>query len=533
MNKILKNVVPLLLSGIFVSGVTVYGQEITLENIISKNVNLIEERSLIPDEYSLSFYSITGEGLDSEGAKFWLVWDTDNYEENDDEVLITKKIDVSIIDDFIISYYKDGIQSCSTNDDDRASISKAEAKTKAMEWIKNTNPDYYENIIISNDVYNPYHFKLNYSKDGIPVYGVNGSIGVSQKDGDIESYRLPYLDTSNYPNSIGVISEDEAMETYASKIGIKPVYMSYIDKDEKIKAFIGYIENKKGYAVDANSGNLIELENKILMPRFEYDDGVDQSYLLSEIDTEEFEKFYGDSSIISLEDATNIILNDKNLNLSKDIEITSTSLALNLYKEYLNEKRYFISFYFREKQDEDYSYNSVLLDATTGEIVQYSKFYYYSGDGLKEDINVYRKRAEEIFKNLAGDKSKEFVLQPTYKDLDYGNSYLNRDTISFYFKRVVNGIEFPEDNYTITLNAENELVGYHGIYSDIPFEDIGDMVSKEEALESLFKTNKLKKYYLPDQLEKESSLVNIVYILENSNYIINAKTGKVVDRNNK
>lgn len=173
------------------------------------------------------------------------------------------------------------------------------------------------------------------------------------------------------------------------------------------------------------------------------------------------------------------------------------------------------------------------LDKQTGEIIQYHDIRY----DLLTDNNLSKKNGQVISKEEALKQAVTYLKQ-------YSPSYLhnyampteepfyeeNRESYSFSFPRVVNGILVNGDQISVSIAADGSLLSLNVIQSDIQnWPAIDKVISKEKAHAKFFENLSLNLRYVREGYSNKYNHYHLVYQPEFNNNpfsYLNALTGE-------
>jgi len=189
-----------------------------------------------------------------------------------------------------------------------------------------------------------------------------------------------------------------------------------------------------------------------------------------------------------------------------------------------------------------YKHISVGVDAVTGEIIQFSQDEfdnrrgYESTQGLPKPMSEDKAReaALEFLKKIQPDK----ISQLRQGDRpEYDSPYLNLGPkmYSFFYERVVDGIPFPDNMVTVTVNAHTGKVrNYYMNWDKVDFPKVEKPVSPSEAEKTLREATDFELGYLSPfnygPFYNKQKEVELYYAPNGLTYgMVDAATGKLVD----
>lgn len=188
-------------------------------------------------------------------------------------------------------------------------------------------------------------------------------------------------------------------------------------------------------------------------------------------------------------------------------------------------------YFSKQEGDRTYGNISVNVEANTGALLGFN---IYENDpdqrpsfppkvnfGEAKDIaNKWLSQATaNVFSQLKYNGRYEDEVKPP---LD-GNVQYN-----FTYERVVNGIPFPQDSVTVSVNGDGKVINYYSNWTDdVKFESNDKIISLEEATQAFRNKSKLGLLYqVPYQVSTQGNekKAYTAYTLES--YMMNAKTGE-------
>ncbi len=254
-----------------------------------------------------------------------------------------------------------------------------------------------------------------------------------------------------------MIGIDKARSDFLEKIGLKMIYKSnYSYKDNKLSVFPAYIIKENNKAIDARSGEAVD----IYWGRYEiYREGLNAKAAadgaggmgeseMQNLTKEEIEAIEKLGGLLSKQEA---ILK---FNEQVPIKINSENIKnASLRKDFIDQDKYVWEL------GSDNIYGSV--NGRTGELLSYSN--YAAADEGKRDVseNDAKKIAETFLMKTVPAKFSESVYSTS------GNNYvvLNKDekpeAYTFYYYRVVNGIEFVDNGLRVTVNRKSGNITHY------------------------------------------------------------------------
>ncbi len=554
---------PVSLKGVTISNIQVSNP--SAENMEAA-LKIVKSKINIPSNYSVFDYNIVNQG-DFTGYNFY--WRTAPTEQTEASMSVT------IYGDLITQYQNNE----GSMRDYVAHFPKIDAKaamTVGNTWIKSINPAVASQLEIltpnGTNAYSniSYNFEVGYKKDGITVEGLGGNIQINSETGKVDSYYLNWQNIQSYSDATKAISLDAAKKAYGTEIGIKKVYMPIYKDNEITGTTLAYVPVKSGYTIDALTGkSYLNTGYPIYLTSGKYDGMVraessaksmaGSASNIIVLTPEEQAKLSSLGKLIKVEAAEKIVKEAKHINLDGYINQGAT-----LNKDYSGKDTYTWNFsYFKDEtvpteqvasentptRDMGYvnqKFANITVSANTGEIMNYysSGSYRQNPELQTSTYETYKAQAQTIFKDFAGNKSSEFKLIP-----DESNRYKDYSVNYYNFVRVVNGVEFPTDTYSVCIDSDGAFTSYSGSYhNNLNFVPATSKLTDAQALAKVFENTTLKKVYTvvyEQQAMADTSMSTkimprpmpnnntgkLVYRLDNPSFTMNADTGKFIDYN--
>lgn len=405
-------------------------------------------------------------------------------------------------------------------------MSAADAKSVAKEFIKQANPDIYQNIeIIENDFNelggSSYYFNLIRTENGVPVIGSGGNISVSKTTNKVRYFHINYDADIEFSEIENIISEEEGMKAYSEKLAPVLQYAYNYDYTKKeLSVYPRFALEISDRLINAKDGSIYEV------PKYDYvfgaagggsqnlkteasKDSEERSF--SEAELSELEKISG---LMSEKDAEKAARENKIINLDPELKVSN----IRLIRDYINAEKYSYSIRFENKSEEKYDYANVSLDAKTGEVLSF----YKNGDYTKKDAqnkDTELKKADEALKAFVGDKYLEFKL---IEDSAKG---------SVSYVRIHNGTEVSGNGASFSFDGNDDLVSYNLSYIDImEFPSLEGALTSEEAF---YKATEAVDFKLAYSVDYEKKIATPVYcFIENdrvTTFNQNAFSGELID----
>ena len=510
----------------------------------------VKSRINIPEELTEFSYRKSTSGLVN---TYTLTWETGSGAGE------YKYISVTAYGNVIVSY--------DTYDSDRwsysgeaklAQLSGDELYEKATEYINTLNPVIAKYISIDRDslsmsLYgNTASFKLTRTKDGIPVSSDGGRIYLNKNTGALYSMYVNWHPKASFRAAEGIISEEEAMQSYGEMMDISPIYVLEYDEDtDKYVTSIMYRQNVYG-SINAFTGAVSDFEedgyyaDDVSNGSIEEDAALETGgagFTQQELAELEKELPYGNSqAVIKLVQSNEYLTWADGLSVSYD----------SLYKDtFCNADRYIYSVTFdNESYSVDYAVEediveetdsasvssssvtaafvtseegayksvSVTVDAETGEILSYS--YSDSESPLVAedyDLDKAQELADKAIKSLSPTHYGEFTQDSAYAVTRTISSAKATTGSRHTYKRTANGIDADFNGISVRLDAQMNITYYSIEYYDIDFVSPKGILSEEEALEKFWEQADIELEYQL-KTDKVKTLSVLVYTADKNLY---------------
>lgn len=403
-------------------------------------------------------------------------------------------------------------------------ISKEDALKKAKEIFYKLNPDLKDKTVIENGNTNKQlwetrqNFVVTRVENGIEVYGDNGYIEMDMNADNILWYYINWHNYSDFPNPQDAISIEEAKKAFAEKLGLHLIYKSKVE-DGKIKPYLVYTIKEDGHKYIDMNGDVVKCNpysmyagaggvtnDKFLM------NGAVESFSKAEI--AEMEKLDG---LLSQEDATKIAQSEPMFELD-NFKVENVSLS----RDYYDKEKYTYSFTFYSEKDKLRA--RVSLDAKNGEILNFSK-----PDYNEKETTISEEIAEQTLKDAV-----EKLCKTNFEEYELvQNEILKNEEYSVTYHRVVNGIKFPQDSITISVNKYTGKLSYYSkSYSKAEFPSKENVISLNMIYKNAFDLFSYGLKYVPTyEGENQQAEIKLVFAFDSETFDIDPFTGEKYNYN--
>ena len=458
-------------------------------------------------------------------------------------------------------------------------LSRQEIVAKAKKWVKKLNPTVYNDIEILEDTLSVStsgrnaRLSLRRTKNGIPVNGQNGSITINKDTGELISFNITWTMGATFTNPDKAVSAEAAEQGFSQEFPVALAYTTEYDwETDTYTPHLIYRQTKYGQ-IDALTGKLSTFEDYGIYDDFDADveedcdddsvingDSVDAGGVnFTEAEIEMMEK---ENSLIKADEALEMLKEMGIFLLGDNPEVSRSNCSYNKQKDTYTRT---VSFSSEDKNyypvgdypvmpvyeddvveevdvaddeiTEDRSvYGSFRINAETGEILYFSAYGYYPGDGktaLSEKKAV--KKVKSNLKKIIGDKCDEFkVTEPSYFYSAYdkkGNPAKDAFIVETYAYSPRYAYDIPSDteNVNISINSEGKVTNFGINYYDIEYPKPENIITEEQAYDSYFEQ---VDHYLQYRLaiKEKNTLSALVYTTSDYLYI-DAFSGKRTNYN--
>ena len=406
---------------------------------------------------------------------------------------------------------------------------------KALEFTQKIAPHLkgldlrLENVSTGSIFYgHTYTYSFTRYENNIPVPQNVMSVTVNYITGEVTSFSSNIILGIDFEKSSGGIDSEKAKELLSS---VQDMTLSYrmkteYDDDGKLisrKAYLVYTPTLSYVSVDADTGKVYTerdtwevVANKnmaaggVLMDSMSREESADaeSSYQLSE---EELAQLAVLESLISKDEAANVILGDSDLYIPENAYLADARLTKRNYgvKPLMangneeNNERYTWNLYFLTPGEERFGINAT-VDAHDSKLMNYSAelpyVYHYEQYGievptLKISKDEAVKIASDFIKKHEAEKFESVVYSATseYAPMKYledakGNSIPLYRAGRLNFVRQNENIDFTYNNFSIGVDyATGKITNYYYTwFDDVVFESPKDAIGNKEALMALY-----------------------------------------------
>ena len=360
--------------------------------------------------------------------------------------------------------------------------------------------------------YGPFNYSLQYQRliNGVPFLSNGVNVQVSSIDGHITSYNLNWNDVKA-PEVKGVISIDQAQEAFAAAPFFKLEYWipaSYrpLLAGQKQEAKLVYqLRGENGGAIDALTGLPLQLKQGEWLATDSYGVGgmgsakSERANLASDgiqvLTPQEQQEVERNAKLLKQDEAIAAV--------KRWIEIPDnlTLRSANLSKDWRSAEKRIWSFDWSniatDKEQANPQYLSARVSATTGELIGFGISNQQNGKTeVKLDRTAAQNLAEEFLKKVQPERFSQVVLDPE-TDLISKTNPEQWNNQAFSYRRVVNGVNFPENGMIVNVDpVAGKVTNYELNWSEYELPSVSGILSKDKAVESFLKVRPLTLSYV-------------------------------------
>jgi len=385
-----------------------------------------------------------------------------------------------------------------------------------------------------------YHFHFQRLKDGIPVVGNGITVEVNGETGDVQRFSLSWDRKLELPAGAGRIGFDRAREIF-NRDGLELVYVytGPRDRDAGECPYPVYRVRDGGFVLDALTGELIDPEDYYLitdggagetgMPR-------EQQRKIPDLSPAEMAAVEETRGLLSAEAARRAA--EAAYSLPPAMRLTGTRLAHNWNVP--GGKIWHLDY----ADEGGKTRVSLAVDARTGEFLRFSVYRepdrkdYLEAPVVNVSEGEARKKAEALMRKLQPEKAGQVTFRHTRRELgpwaEEGGPLPRAYT--FEFARVVHGVPYPDNGFTVTVNATTgEVTHYHLKWWDTVFPEPEGIIARDRANELYLAECPLTLEYtqLYSRWVRERGIppYSLVYRLEGRpDIMVDARSGRLLDR---
>ncbi|MCO5386403.1 YcdB/YcdC domain-containing protein [Desulfosporosinus sp.] len=400
--------------------------------------------------------------------------------------------------------------------------------------------------------YGPFNYSLQYQRliNGVPFLSNGANVQVSSTDGHITSYNLNWNDVKA-PEVKGVISVDQAQQAFVAAPFFKLQYWipaSYrpllAGQKQEAKLVYQLRGENNGGAIDALTGLPLQLKQGEWL-------ATDQGGVggMGSAKSERANSVSDGAQVLTpqeqqeVERTAKLLKQDEAIAAVKrwvEIPDNLTLRSANLSKDWRNDDKRIWSFEWSiietDTKEGNSKYINARVSATTGELLGFAiSTQQNDKTEVKLDRAAAQKLAEEFLKKVQPERFSQVVLDPE-TDLISKMSPEPWNNQAFSYRRVVNGVDFPENGIIINIDPVAGIVtNFELNWSEYDLPGLSGILSKDKAVESFLKARPLTLTYVRIYSNGIPGDLRLVYLpiakdrsIPISN-ILDAKSGELLD----
>lgn len=437
--------------------------------------------------------------------------------------------------------------------------SRAEAEKVAREFAAKIQPRFAETRLAENrypELYygnvEQYEFFFERLVNGIPFAQDGIRVSVDANSLRIVGYNYNWSKDAVFPAPEQVIDQKKAAEAFFGKAAPRLIYFRpRPDGDKERPVLLVYSTEETGrYGVDALTGEVILLDQW-----YGYEKGgmggepamAQERARKDEVDITPAEE-------AEIKELAGLLTQEEALAKATAVvkvpagyKLTNTGLSKNW--EYPSLRRWDFSWSLESKGENRGGSLHASVDAKTGDLISFSR---YEWDPAKEGKEPKVKYTEEQAQKIAAAfierlQPERFAAcrleEPRDKDIiimkEKALKYPTRRSYSFSWVRYVNDIPFPQQGFTVEVNAETgELNSFNMNWAEVTFPAPEGLLNQEDANSNLLAKSPLLLEYLtvpepnPEPTaDSKKPPVRLVYHVRSSGLsrMFDARTGVFLD----
>lgn len=419
---------------------------------------------------------------------------------------------------------------------------REEAQKVAEELVKKLHPDKLKSTELMNENQNS-RYRMIYNNDTYNFFYMRKIDGIDFQDNGIQVqlekdtlkvryFNLDWDTVIPVPDAKKAISPEAAKKLYEEKLGIELAYqLIYPTTSGEPKLMLVYTQKNTNIHIDALTGQPITQPyyGAVYADQEKYAAGGGD--MGGYVPTPQEQKVIDDSSkYISKEKAMEAL--KKHLTVDSKYKMDNSSLYAGVNNE---NATWSFSWSYNDKEKNTYSYLYGAVDAVTGEVKNFSisssENEYKPNTASKFNKEQSREVAEKFLKSIQPEKFKASEYREQYFE-PYMSSK-NPSSYSFNYIRKENGISAPFNNINVTVSAyTGKITSFYMNWQNLKFPEAAGTMSLQDAYSKLYAKHELQlKYarmYNYDQYN-ESTVIRLIYMLDDLNGMMDAKTGQFVD----
>lgn len=414
----------------------------------------------------------------------------------------------------------------------------------AKELAQKLQPSKFKETKLFEPEMNTYAYYDSYASDTYNFTFMRQVNGIEFSDNGIyvnidkNTLKLRYFavnwERGTLPDATKAMTKDAAKKIFEDKLGIElSYYITYTQPNNQPKVILAYNLKNGSRPVDALTGEV--LNNTYMGPMYEKAMMAAGSSNAANVNVtpQEQKEIEASSKYLTKEQAIEVVKKYVNIDESK-----FTLSNSNIYAGYGSENAtWSFNWNITNMKEKRYSYISASVDAVTGEL---KSFYINDSDNEqpKDSKPKYTKeQAREIGEKYLKQINPEKFAASEYRPYlnDYEDNQVKPIVYNFTYVRKVNGIAVPSNTMNVTVNIyTGQVTGYNYNWSSIDFPSAEGAMTLAQAYGKFYAKNDLTlryvRYYDYNKYG-DKPVVRLVYSTQDSNGLMDAKTGAMLDYN--
>lgn len=473
-----------------------------LDSSLEKAILDVKAKITIPEDYTDFKYQSAAD----ENSKVWtLTWTKKGINQSSINVYVNSAGEISNYSNYAYTF-SDGSRRL-------PKVAYEDALKIAQEFIERMSPGLLRNLKLQQNGNNAksffnteYNFSFNRLENGVTFPNNSVYVSVDQNSGKVIYYNKSWNEGLVFPVPENLITMEEAQKAYQSELGLKLHYNYTYDSTNSAMRIYPVYDAVYGYNyyIDATTGKGFKEDSPYYytMGKGSAEMATSDAYrqnsgtYLTPGEISAIDKLSGLlSQVLAEEKARSIGL----LKLTDEYKVTGARLIANYYDN--NEFTWSLDF---EKSSADvkelYKNISISLDAKTGEPINFYINGFYDGttDPKVEEAEA-KAAVEEFLKELLPLKFSKTDYLPDEASITFELSGEKPRSFTFNYVRMVNGIQFPGNNISVTYDAVNDrIISMQSNWFTNRFPSLSKVISKEKAFDTLFGEVGLELIYVPE-----------------------------------
>ncbi|GFN22211.1 YcdB/YcdC domain-containing protein [Thermanaeromonas sp. C210] len=434
------------------------------------------------------------------------------------------------------------------------SLSRQEALKTAEELLRRLHPSRLEELSLQAGEeellplwarqQSAYSFRWQRLVNGIPFPADGVSISVDAQTGQVTSYNLRWT-RAEFPDATKAISPERARQAFDQAGMLKLQYFRPYPTEPKKKMpvmLVYRLDHPSGGAIDALTGEPVDLDGGWMgSPGGDgmgaYDRAAKQALEQpsTPLTPEEIREIQETTRLISQQEAEAVVR--QWVSIPQDCKLDNAALTADTWTD---PPLRTWNFSWSTQQDGDnYRYVHARVNAVTGELLSFH-IGPSPGESEKEARKLTRKeaqaKAEAFLQKIQPERFRQVEL---VEDRYLGPIRPLEEELPayhvFYYRRLVNDVPYPEDGFSITVDAATgDITSYNLAWSDLDFPRAEGILSAGEAVERYLSRQPLTLSYVEIYRPRGDREIKLVYrptVLPGAvgAAMIEAKTGEALD----